>query len=234
MSKMGIINRKFEIGLVYSIMALASLSVVIPLTVFKNVAVVFIIYYLGMCLTVPIIDLIIIRKMSFKDFIQFLGFRKGNRGNSILVGVGHGFIFFAFTIVGFFIFKNFFISSDIFKSLTGWGISAASKWTVFFLMILFNGIVEEIFWRGYALGKLKIHLGQWLTIAIVTIFYTSYHLATVLTFFSISYLSIQIVLFIFIAGLVWGWMRFFYNNLWASVIGHTLVTIGYMSIYLLL
>ena len=101
-------------------------------------------------------------------------------------------------------------------------------------MVIFNGFVEEIFWRGYTFGKLGKHLNKWYTIVVITVFYTSYHLATILTFFNISYLSIQMVFFVAIAGFIWGWMKYFFNNLWASAIGHTFATIGYMSIYLLL
>ncbi len=130
--------------------------------------------------------------------------------------------------------KDKFLSSDIAVSLEQWGISQNLKWIIFILMVLFNGIVEEIFWRGYTYEKIKNHLNKWLAIFVVTSFYTSYHLATVLTFFKVSYLGFQIVLFIFIAGLIWGWMRYRFNNIWASAIGHTLATIGYMTVYLLI
>lgn len=226
--------KRERLSFILIIMALASLSVIVPLTFFRSVITVFFIYYIGMCLIVPLVDLVLVRKLSASDTIHFLGLKNVNSIKPIFAGSIHGFIFLAFTVGGFLLLKDKFLSSDIAVSLEQWGVSQNLKWIIFILMVLFNGIVEEIFWRGYTYGKIKNHLNKWLAIFVVTSFYTSYHLATVLTFFKVSYLGFQIVLFIFIAGLLWGWMRYKFNNIWASAIGHTLATIGYMTVYLLI
>lgn len=220
---------------VYSIiiMALASLSVIIPLTLFNNVYAVFFLYYIGMCLLVPFADLLLHRRLSFTEALLFLGFRRENRKNSITAGLIHGSIILVLMLGGFFAFREVFISSDIVSSLAKWGVSENTKWVLFFLMVLFNGIVEEIFWRGYTYGRLKDTVQKWPVILIVTFFYTSYHLATVLTFFKVSFMGIQTVIFIFLAGLLWGWMRYRFNDIFATAIGHTLLTIGYMTIFML-
>ena len=215
------------------IMALASLSVIIPLTLFNNVYAVFFLYYIGMCLLVPFADLILIRKLSFIDAFRFIGYRNENRKSSVNAGFAHGLLAFSLMMAGFLVFKDIFMSSDIVTSLAKWGVTENTKWILFFLMVLFNGIVEEIFWRGYTYGRLKDVLPKWPTILIVTFFYTSYHLATVLTFFGVSFMGIQMVVFIFIAGLFWGWMRYRFNDILATTIGHTLLTIGYMTIFML-
>lgn len=215
------------------IMALASLSVIIPLTLFSNVYAVFFLYYIGMCLIVPFIDLLLYRRLSFTEALRFLGFRRENRKKSISTGLIHGSIILILMMGGFFAFREVFISSDIVSSLAQWGVSGSKKWVLFFLMILFNGIVEEIFWRGYTYGRLKDILQKWPAILTVTFFYTSYHLATVLTFFKVSFMGIQTVIFIFLAGLLWGWMRYRFQDILAATIGHTLLTIGYMTIFML-
>lgn len=215
-------------------MALASLSVIIPLTVFNNVYAVFFLYYIGMCLLVPLTDLMLVRKLSFIDTLRFIGFKNENRKGSVYAGLVHGLLVFSIMIAGFFVLREAFTSSDIVKSLAQWGVTGSIKWVIFFVMVLFNGIVEEIFWRGYTFGRLKDILKKWPAILIVTFFYTSYHLATVLTFFKVSFMGIQMVVSIFLAGLLWGWMRYRYNNILASTIGHTLLTIGYMIIFLLI
>ncbi len=215
------------------IMALASFSVIIPLTLFSNVYAVFFLYYIGMCLLVPFIDLLLLKRISFTEAFRFLGFRRENSRRSIASGLIHGSIILALMIGGFFAFREVFISSDIVTSLAQWGVSGSKKWILFFLMVLFNGIVEEIFWRGYTYGRLKDILQKWPAILIVTFFYTSYHLATVLTFFKVSFMGIQTVIFIFLAGLLWGWMRYRFQDILATTIGHTLLTIGYMTIFML-
>jgi membrane protease YdiL (CAAX protease family) len=131
------------------------------------------------------------------------------------------------------VFKDKLLTGEITFSLEQWGVSKENKWIVFIVMVLFNGVVEEIFWRGYTYGKIGDRLNRWLAMFIVTSFYTSYHLATILAFFKVSYIGLQIILFISAAGFIWGWMRHHFKNIWASAIGHTLATIGYMAIYLL-
>jgi len=218
----------------FIIMSLASLSVVIPLVIFKNLIAVFLLYYVGMCIAVPFIDLAIIKKLSLSGVTGYFGFNKDNFKSSILTGLLHGIVFLSFTIGGFFVLKDMFLASDIVVSLEKWGVSGETKRIIFIGMVLFNGIVEEIFWRGYIYGKIGDQIKRWLATFIVTLFYTSYHLATVLAFFKISYIGLSLILFIFAAGFVWGWMRYHFKNIWASTIGHTLATIGYMTIYLLL
>lgn len=232
MSNKTISNKRKELYYIGTVMLAASLSVIIPLTLFENVAVVFVLYYLVMCIAVPIADLIILKRLNFIGFLRLIGFTKTSIKNSLLIGFGHGFIFFSLTIGGFLIFKSAFINNDIVKILARWGISNNNKWIVFILMVLFNGIVEEVFWRGYTFAKIKDCMNKWLAIGLVTLFYTSYHLTTILAFLGFSYLSLQIISAIFIAGLVWGWMRFYFNSIWASTIGHTLTTLGYMIVFL--
>lgn len=219
---------------IFVIMSLASLSVIIPVAIFKNLIAVFLLYYVGMCIIVPFIDLVIVKKLSLTDVVSFLGFKKDNFKSSILIGLLHGFVFLSFTVGGFFVLKDMFLASDIAVSLEQWGAPGKIRWVVFIVMVLFNGVVEEIFWRGYTYGKIGDQLNRWLATFIVTLFYTSYHLATVLAFFKISYIGLLIILFIFTAGFIWGWMRYHFKNIWASAIGHTLATIGYMTVYLLL
>lgn len=219
---------------IFIIMSLASLSVIVPIAIYRNLIAVFVLYYIGMCLVVPFVDLVLIKRLSLSEVRGYLGLSNVNIKSSILVGLLHGLILLSFTIGGFFVLKDTFLASDINASLEQWGASQDNKWVIFIIMVLFNGMVEEIFWRGYTFGKIGNQLNKWLAIFLVTLFYTSYHLATVLAFFKISYIGLQIIEFIFIAGFIWGWMRYRYKNIWASTIGHTLITIGYMTIYLLL
>ena len=218
----------------YVIMLMASLTVIVPITVYEDLIAVFLLYYIGICIIVPLLDCILLKRMNLRDFINFIGFDNRNVKKSLFIGIGHGLLFFTLTVAGFYIFKDFFMQSTIIENVKAWGVSNESKWILFVIMVLFNGIIEEIFWRGYTYGKLRKYTKKWLTIIIVTLFYTSYHLATVLSFFKLNYLSIQVIFAVFAAGIVWGWMRFKYKNIRASTIGHSFATIGYMTVYLLL
>jgi len=222
-----------EISAAFLIMVLASLSVIIPLTVFNNLLLVFVFYYLLICLVVPLTDLLIVKRLPFNKTLQCLGFAYENKKRAIVFGILHGMATLAITIGGFFVFRDFFMSGDIVATLRAWGVGDDAKLLIFLVMVLFNGVIEEVFWRGYLYEKFQNHFSRWFVIIVVSLFYMSYHLATVLRFFPISILSILMVLFIFIAGLFWGWMRYYFKNIWASVLGHTFVTVGYMAVYLL-
>jgi uncharacterized protein len=216
------------------IMAAASLSVILPLLLLRSVILVFVLYYFGMCLLLPFVDLLIIKKQSLQKTWQFLGFGSRNVKRSVQMGLVHGILFFGATLAGFYLLYDSFMVGDVAASLSAWGVTADNNRLVLLIVVLFNGVVEEIFWRGYAYGRLLNIMGKWTTILIVTLFYTSYHFATVLTFFQFSILSMQMVAAIFFAGIIWGWMRYKYGNIWASVIGHTFATIAYMTIYWLM
>ncbi|MGI6669777.1 MAG: CPBP family intramembrane glutamic endopeptidase [Acetivibrionales bacterium] len=108
--------------------------------------------------------------------------------------------------------KDMFLAADIAGSLEQWGVSGEIKWLVFIVMVLFNGVVEEVFWRGYTYEKIGDRLNKWLAALIVTLLYTSYHLATILAFFKLSYISLLIILFVFAAGFIWGCMRYHFNR----------------------
>jgi len=223
-----------EIRFAFFVMFLASLSVVIPLTIFNNLLLVFIVYHLVICLTVPLVDLLLIKRLSLGKSLKFLGFTYDNINKSIITGLIHGTAILTLTTGGFLLFHDFFNSDNIINTLKSWGVKEDDKWLIFLFMILFNGIVEEVFWRGYLYAKFQDYFSRWIVISVVSLFYTSYHLATVLKFFPLSYISILMVLSILIAGLIWGWTRYYFKNIWASAIGHTLATIGYMVVYLLI
>ena len=103
------------------IMSLASLSVVISLAVFRNLTAVFLLYHAGMCTALPVIDFLIIRKLSLSEAVSYLGFSKTNVKNSVLAGLLHGFVFLSLTIGGFFMLEDVFSASDIAVSLEQWG-----------------------------------------------------------------------------------------------------------------
>ncbi len=73
-----------RLSFILIIMALAALSVIVPLTFFRNVIAVFFVYYIGMCSIVPLIDLVFIRKLSFSDAIHYLGLKNVNLKNLYL------------------------------------------------------------------------------------------------------------------------------------------------------
>ncbi|MFH1649474.1 MAG: CPBP family intramembrane glutamic endopeptidase [Candidatus Woesearchaeota archaeon] len=209
-----------------AIMLLAVLSVVLPLLVLENVYITFILYYGIMSILVPFLDLKIASKLSWQTFLNQLGFRN-NRG--LKVGFLHGIALYILILASYFVLRSVVDTSSVLSTVASWG--GTNKILVFFLVILFNGFVEELFWRGYCLGRIGM---KWSSVVIVTLFYASYHFATIFSFFGITGFSVILVFSIAAAGLLWGWMRMHYNSSWPSTIGHVLATAGYMTVFILL
>lgn len=217
-------------------MVLAVLTVVLPLTVFHNVFLTFVLYYGFACLLVPILDLTLAKKLSLRASLQFLGFTRLNARPAILFGLGHGIFIYLITIGAFFVFPNQMLAdNNIIGAIRSWGVSSREILPLTLIMLLCNGLMEEIFWRGYIFEKLKsagrIVLHPRTIIFLTAVFYTSYHLATILTFFPLSPVSMLLIFSVLIAGLGWGWLKNYYQNLWAPAIGHILATAGYMTVF---
>jgi membrane protease YdiL (CAAX protease family) len=217
-----------------SLMTAASLSVVIPLLVFQQLFAVFIIYYFGFCLFLPIFDMLFIQKKKRQNFFHWLGFSNTNLKRSLIFGFIHGILFYIIIVGGFSLLKDQFSSQYVLNKINEWNPENVSKWYIFLIMVLCNGILEELFWRGYIYKKLESTLPAIGIIGLITFFYTSYHFATILTFFGNSLLSFLSIIGIASAGFLWGWFRHYYHTLWISTIGHVFATFAYMTIFLML
>jgi len=225
---------KKEFLFAISIMLGASLSVILILLIWQNLIAVFLVYYVGFCLFVPAFDIIFLKKKSFHEFLTYLGFTVDDLKTCLFIGFLHGVLLYFLIVGGYFLFQDVFSFESVFPVLKKWGISADGKGLIFAIMILFNGLLEEMFWRGYLLRKVKTTLSTGMTIFLVSLFYTSYHCATIFAFFHFSFLSFVSIIGIFVLGFFWGFIRLFSNSIWISMLGHTLVTFAYMTIFLLL
>jgi membrane protease YdiL (CAAX protease family) len=226
--------KKFYITL--TLMALTVFSVVIPLTIFHSVFLTFILYYGFACLLIPFLDLTLVQKLNRRASFQFFGFTTLNARSAILFGLGHGIFIYLITIGAFFFFPNQMLANNnVISAIRDWGVSSREIIPLTIIMLLCNGLVEEIFWRGYIFEKLKRvggpFLHPWPIIFLTAVFYTSYHLATILAFFHISPVSMILIFSVLIAGLGWGWLKVYFQNLWAPAIGHILATAGYMTVF---
>lgn len=217
-----------------SVMFFAAFSVYFTLVVLHNVFLTFIIYYFVCCIGIPIIDVVIMQRRKFYELLHFIGFKEDKRSKSILFGVLHGIAIYSLMLLAYFILKDKVELSNVIKNVQQWGMPLSGKWVIFLILVIFNGLVEEIFWRGYCFSRLRQVIKGWQTILIVTCFYVSYHFVTLISFFNISILSVSLIVIVCFAGIIWALMRNYFDNLWASAIGHVLSTCGYMTIFMLL
>lgn len=221
------------------IMFLAAFSVYFTLIICKNVILTFIVYYFICCIGIPILDVLVLQKRNLGGFFSSIGFtlkgfESGKIKKSLITGILHGIIIYGLMLFAYFILRNKVELNNVLEVVQQWGIPYSKKWMLFLIVVFFNGFVEEIFWRGYCFSRLKQSIGGWQAVLVITFFYTSYHFVTLISFFGFSVLSISLIITVFSAGIIWGWMRKFFNNIWAPAIGHVLATCGYMTIFMLI
>jgi uncharacterized protein len=216
------------------LMFLSAFSVFFCLEVLKNVLLTFLIYYFLCCLGIPVISLLVVKKRKLSDLPASVGFTPPGRGQ-LALGIIHGLLIYAAMLAAYFILRDKVDLNAVMKSVSGWGMPRSGKLLIFVIMVIFNGLVEEVFWRGYCIGRLLPAMKAVPAVILVSLFYTSYHTVTILSFFGVTVLGVTLVLVVLSAGLIWGWMRVKGSQtLWAPAIGHMLATAGYMTIFLLI
>jgi hypothetical protein len=136
------------------------------------------------------------------------------------------------TVVGFLLWGDFFLGqNNVVDGIAQWGVSSNAILYMMGFMVFYNGVGEELFWRGYAQKRLYERYKPWAAILITALFYTGYHPLTVYTFFGSIPVAVFITSMVFFSGLVWGWLRYRFDSVWPAMLGHVGATAGYMAIY---
>lgn len=207
----------------------APVSIYLGLIVFNSISFTFITFYGLVCIAIPIIDFVLIRKMDFREYLRTIGFKnfKQTALPATLLG-----IFFGLFILGFFIGleKSVLKIEDMQAVLTQWNIDKKYVIPFMFMMIFTNSVCEEIYWRGYIYHKLNSNYSPVLVIVLTAFFYASYHPITILNLFPVLF-AILFAVIIFGIGIFWGYMRRKYDSLFFPVISHMFADLGIMMIY---
>jgi membrane protease YdiL (CAAX protease family) len=209
---------------------LVPLSVFIGLNIFNNVAITFLMFHFGICVLIPWIDLAIIKRLSIKEIMGLIGFRnfRKNIGWGALLGV-----VFLLSIYSFFVIlaNRLIDAASIRNLLMKWNVQDQYLFSLLFIMIFANSVLEEIYWRGYIFARLKANTGFFGTILLTSLFYASYHLITTGNLFSLQY-GILLTTAVFLAGVFWGIVRYKSDSIWIPIISHMLADLGIMMVYL--
>jgi membrane protease YdiL (CAAX protease family) len=209
----------------------ASLSVIINLAFFRSILSTFLMYHIFICLVVPVIDILFIKKQNLKYWLKYIGIVPGKRKTGIVIGFVSGIIMFMGIVWGFRLFDHIFLANNtVSKSISAWGIEKQNLIFLFLFMVLFNGAAEELFWRGYIHKRLEPVKNRFAAISLASFFYASYHSFTLYNFINDFFVSMLFLFFIFLAGCFWGWLREHYQTVIPAVTGHVFATIGYMTV----
>ncbi|MCK5115521.1 MAG: CPBP family intramembrane metalloprotease [Candidatus Aegiribacteria sp.] len=212
------------------LMLLPSTAVFSGLILLNSIFATYILFYGVVCIAVPLLDRVVIRRQTMSEFFRFIGFR--NIRKSLLPGLLVGAVFLTAIYLFSLIFSRQLIdTSTMTTALDRWNLDSGNLFVFLFMMIVGNSILEEIYWRGYVFSRLKTLTSSRNTVLLTALFYTSYHLITTVTLFSLAQ-GLLLSSAIFLVGVFWAYLRIRFESIIPAVISHLLADLGLMLIYL--
>ncbi|MYL55562.1 CPBP family intramembrane metalloprotease [Pontibacillus yanchengensis] len=192
----------------------------VGLQIFSNVVLTFILFY-GWLLAIPLVQ----RRAEG----SFLGWKWSPF--YLGIGIGTGLLFFVFIFGGMYWLHPYFIDMEKLNLLLEeWGFSGRGVMGLILVLLVINPILEEMYWRGFMHERLNRICHEWQTILFTSFFYTLYHFLSVLPMFEYP-LNIMAVLPVFIAGVLWGYIREWTGSIVGTVVSHILGDFGIMCVY---
>ena len=207
-----------------------TLLIFLGLQVISSVPVTFLLFY-SWLLLVPVVDGLFVKKGTPRETFSSLGF--SIQRNNVWTGLWTGFIFLFVILSGGYFFQSFlFDRADLSELLARWNFTGDFTGGLVLILMLINPVLEEMYWRGYMHDKLTRKYKPQTVILLTALFYSLYHLLSVIPLFAWPY-NVMMVVPVFLAGLIWGYMRQRHHSVVGSIISHVLADAGIMGIYLL-
>ena len=209
----------------------APAAVVGGLLLVKNLLVVFAVYQLGFCLVLPAIRNLALRGSGLGQHLDHLGLGGPGTGRNILLGLALGAVFAAGTLGAFRWFGDLFLAGhDVPAVLSAWGVDRSNVRLVFWFMVLANGAVEELYWRGFVHTELARCRPRPFVVLLTAACYASYHGVTVLLLVGDPAVALLFMAAIFGAGVFWGWLRERTGSVWPALLSHAAAAAAYMTV----
>ena len=212
------------------LMLLPAAAVFTGLILLNSIFATYILFYGVVCIAVPLLDRVVFHRQNVHEFFRFIGLV--NIRKSLLPGLIVGGVFLAAIYLFFMIFRAQLINtSSMTSALSRWNLNSGNLFIFLFMMIVGNSILEEIYWRGYVFSRLQKLTSSRNTMILTALFYTSYHLITTVTLFSLVQ-GLLLSSAVFLVGVFWAYLRIKYESIIPAVISHLLADLGLMLIYL--
>lgn len=195
-----------------------AVMIFIGLQLMGNVVVTFFLFY-SWLFAVPILD-----KAFPKDRLKMTK-------PALLIGILSGLLFFVFIFGGLSWLHHYLLDVEELRLLlVDWGFIGPGEIALVLVLLILNPILEEVYWRGYMYEKLRRKRSALYTISLTSVFYTLYHVLSVIHIFEGGYALVAVIP-VFIAGLFWGYIREKTTSITAAIMGHFLADLGIMCVY---
>jgi membrane protease YdiL (CAAX protease family) len=200
---------------------------IIFLAVLANPGGTFLWYHVGACVLFPVIYLRIIKKMGFSEIRKILGLTLPDKKKYIYISVLSGLVFDLLLAVFFILNK-----SAAEASLQSVQFSAFILVSGIYV-IFFNGIFEEIFWRGFAFYLLEKIKNGLIKAVLISVSFFSFHLFLIISYLGFSGFSMLLLTGILIVSFVFYYLRKISDSLIPPVILHLILSVGYTILFFL-
>ncbi|MFC5602792.1 CPBP family intramembrane glutamic endopeptidase [Sporosarcina koreensis] len=194
----------------------------IGLIIFNNVPITFLLFY-GWLLFVPLIIYMIGGR-------QRINLKKHLSVQSLWVGLTSGIIFFLAIFGGITILKDSVLNvTELKLILAEWNFTGNLVIWLMIFLIAINPLLEEYYWREFMYNRLLEKVSARQTMVITSFFYSLYHLLSLIFIFNFPF-NVIAVFPVFIAGIIWAYLRFKLKSITASIISHSLADLGIMMV----
>lgn len=213
------------------LMLLPGACLALSLRVFHSLALTFVLYYLVSCGAVPLADLLLVRRQGWRSLPGLLRICPVRRAD-VLLGLGTGLAVCVLMASAFRLLEGILLGGNrILESVEAWGISRGNLALVYAVLIVFNGALEELFWRGYIHDRLSYLRHRPLAVVLPAAVFGLQHVF-VLTSILPGPSAVALALAgVTAGGVLWTFLREWRGSLVPAALSHMTVTIGYMGIF---
>ncbi len=201
-----------------------TLMIFIGLQVAGDVVITFLLFY-GWLLLAPFMY----NKLNRDNAIHIsFPLDKKSLWTGILTGIS--FLILIFVTVSV-LFEYVFDSGELKQLLVELGFSGPQVWLLVVVLIVINPFLEEFYWRGFMHTLLHRKTNVKNAVLLTSLFYSLYHFLSTVILFTWPFNIISCVP-VFLAGIIWSYMRIKQHSIAAPIISHIFADAGIMLIYI--
>jgi uncharacterized protein len=207
-------NKSWPRLMMLGLMPLA--AVASGLLVFHNMYLTFSLYYVVVCIIVPVFHMM----KAKESFSETLATGISGLKQAIITGAFAGIVFFAVIWLFFRFAGNLFLSpAHVTAYLESIGYKPQMFLRLLIIFVLFNSVIEEIFWRGFIYTHFRRDFGAAPSALWVSFFFIQYHFLTVWLILS-PLAAFVFTPILFAVSFFWCTLREKQGNVYAAVISH--------------